>query len=138
MRDAFGEYAGKLPVESGALRETLDDVESAMQAGGAVLAFIDGVPVGSARYLPEADAMYVNRVAVLPTYRRRGVASALMAFLEEVARSLDKSAIHIGVRESLPSNVALYQKLGYTTIRIEAHPGGPDRSHTMVRRLSGQ
>jgi hypothetical protein len=38
MRQAFAEYAGRLPVESGALRETLADVNAAMRAGGAVLA----------------------------------------------------------------------------------------------------
>jgi ribosomal protein S18 acetylase RimI-like enzyme len=136
LREAFAEYAGTLPVESGALRETLEDVQAAMAEGGGVLAFIDDVAVGSARYLPEDDAIYVNRVAVRPGYRRRGIAIALMTYLEDVARSLGKDAIHIGVRQSLPSNVALYERLGYVTVRVDPHPGGPDKSLSMIKRIS--
>ena len=59
-----------------------------------------------------------------------------MRFLEDVARSLHQPQIRIGVRDSLPSNIALYQSLGYATISIDPHPGGNDRSWTMVKRLS--
>jgi ribosomal protein S18 acetylase RimI-like enzyme len=136
MREAFAEYAGKLPVESGALRETVGDVRRAMGEGGAVLGFLEGTPVASARYVVEHDGLYVGRVSVLPAYRRRGIASGLMLFLEDVARSLDQRQIRIGVRESLPSNVALYQSLGYDTLSIDPHPGGDDHSRTMHKRLS--
>ena len=135
MRAAFAEYVGKLPLESGALRESLDDVRNAMAQGGAVLAFVEDEPVASGRFLVEDDALYVGRVAVLPDQRRRGIATALMAFLEDIARQYARTAIRIGVRESLPSNVALYQKLGYVEIKREPH--GADRSLTMVKRLSG-
>ena len=136
MRAAFAEYAGKLPQESGALRERLEDVQRAMAEGGAVLAFIDNVAVGSARFEPDGDGLYVGRVAVLPEHRRQGIASALMRFIEDLARSMGKAWIRIGVRESLPSNIALYETLGYQTIKTEPH--GADRSRTMVRRLSDQ
>ena len=66
MRAAFAEYAGKLPVESGALRETVADVESVMAQGGAVLGFVNGSAVASARYVVEGDGLYVGRVSVLP------------------------------------------------------------------------
>jgi ribosomal protein S18 acetylase RimI-like enzyme len=136
MRSAFAEYAGKLPQESGALRESLADVQNAMAQGGAVLAFIGDLPVGSARFEPDGDGLYVGRVAVLPEYRRQGIASALMAFLEDHARATRKAWIRIGVRESLPSNIALYETLGYETLKVEPH--GADRSRTMLKRLSDQ
>lgn len=136
MRAAFAEYAGKLPQESGALLETLEDVQNAMTEGGAVLAFTGDVPVGSARFLPDADGLYVGRVAVLPEHRRRGVASALMRFIEKHARATGKAWIRIGVRESLPSNIALYETLGYETVKVEAH--GADRSRTMLKQFSDQ
>ena len=136
MRAAFAEYIGALPVESGANRETLEDVAEGLRQGGAVLAFIGATAVGSARFRPEDDALYVNRVAVLPDYRRRGIATAMMRFLEDVARARNRTAIRIGVRESLPSNVLLYEGLGYQTLRVDPHPGGPDRSRTMLKQLS--
>jgi len=136
MRAAFAEYAGKLPQESGALRETLADVQNAMLQGVAVLAFVGDVPVGSARFLSDGEGLYVGRVAVLPEYRRQGIASALMGFLEDHARATGKAWIRIGVRESLPSNIGLYESLGYATIKTEPH--GADRSRTMLKRLSDQ
>jgi ribosomal protein S18 acetylase RimI-like enzyme len=134
MRAAFAEYAGVLAQPSGALSETLEDVRDAMASGGAALAYVDETPVGSARFLPDGDGIYVGRVAVLPSYRRQGVASALMRFLEEHAQRSAKIYVRIGVRESLPSNVALYQSLGYETSKIEPH--GADRSLTMLKHLS--
>ena len=136
MQQAFVEYTGVLPVESGAVTETLGDVLAAMQAGGAVLALLEGLAVGSARFRPKPDALYVSRVSVLPSHRRRGVASAIMRFLETVATERGRPAIRIGVRDSLPSNVGLYQSLGYERVRIDPHPRGPDNVWTM-RKLLG-
>jgi ribosomal protein S18 acetylase RimI-like enzyme len=136
MRQAFGEYAGALPVESGAHTESLADVVAAMREGGAVLAFDRDEAIGSARFSPEAGDLYVGRVAVLPSHRRRGVASAMMRFLEGVAATRGCEAIHIGVRDSLPSNVGLYQSLGYELVSIDPHPRGPDRVWTMRKPIA--
>jgi ribosomal protein S18 acetylase RimI-like enzyme len=130
-QSAFSEYRGALPVESGALAETVADVEAAMREGGAVVANVDNEPVGTARYVRQGDELYVGRVAVLPGHRRRGVASAMMRFLEQLAPSLGCKAVRIGVRESLPSNIALYQSLGYEVVSVDQHPRGPDRSVSM-------
>jgi ribosomal protein S18 acetylase RimI-like enzyme len=138
MLAAFGEYAGALAVESSALAESVEDVESAMRSGGAVLALLDAEPVGSARFRPEAGGLYVGRVSVLPAFRRRGVASALMRYLEGVAAERQREVIHVDVRDSLPGNVKLYQSLGYEVVAIEPHPRGPDRVWTLHKRLSAR
>jgi GNAT superfamily N-acetyltransferase len=138
MRQAFAGYAGALPVESGALAESIEDVRQAMRDGGAVLAFLSDMAVGSARFTPEADALYVNRVAVLPAHWHKGVASAMMSYIEEIARGLQKAAIRIQARNSLPSNVGLYRALGYETVSIDPHPRGPDQVWSMRKLLSGQ
>jgi len=135
MRAGFAELQGALPVDSGAHTETVDDVLAVMERGGAVLCFVDDVAVGSARFTLEEDQVYVGRVAVLPAHRRRGVASAMMRFLERLAADLGKDAVRIGVRDSLPSNVGLYQSLGYELVSSDPHPRGPDRVWTMKKRV---
>ncbi|HEY3060837.1 MAG TPA: GNAT family N-acetyltransferase [Chloroflexota bacterium] len=135
MQAAFAEYQGALPVDSGAHTETVDDVLAVMRVGGAVLAYAGSEPVGSARYTLEDEAVYVGRVAVLPSHRRRGVASAIMLFLEDIARAEGRDHIRIGVRDSLPSNVGLYQALGYELVSINPHPRGPDRVWTMIKHV---
>jgi hypothetical protein len=59
----------------------------------------------------------------------------MMRFLEGLAKSLHKTGVRIGVRDSLPSNVGLYQSLGYELVSMAQHPRGPDRVWTMVKRV---
>jgi ribosomal protein S18 acetylase RimI-like enzyme len=135
MRAAFAELQGALPVDSGAHTETVHDVLAVMERGGAVLCFDGDAAVGCARYTLQELDMYVARVAVLPSHRRLGVASAMMRHLEQLAASLGKQAVRIGVRDSLPSNIGLYQALGYELVSINPHPRGPDRVWTMIKRV---
>lgn len=136
MRQAFAEYAGALPVESGALVESLADVVAAIREGGAVLACVGDAAIASARFKPVPGGLYVGRVAVLPAHRRRGVASTLMRFLEDVASGQGHTAILIEVRDSLPGNVGLYQSLGYEVVSIDPHPRGPDRVWSMRKHVA--
>jgi len=136
MRKAFAEYLGALPVESGANAESLEDVSAAIRAGGAVLAFAGDEAIASARFTPVHGGLYVGRVAVLPTHRRRGVASTVMRFLEDVAAGQGRHAILIEVRDSLPGNVELYRSLGYELVSIDPHPRGPDRVWSMRKSVA--
>lgn len=136
MLAAYAEYEGSLPVASGAHVETVADVLDAMRQGGAVLAVDGERPVGSARFAREPEHLYVGRLAVLPSHRRRGVASAIMNFLEGIAPSLGLNSIRIGVRESLPSNIALYRSLGYEVLDVSPHPRGADRVWAMVKHIA--
>jgi ribosomal protein S18 acetylase RimI-like enzyme len=136
MREAFAEYDGVLEPPSGALTETVADVTAAIVAGGAVVAWRGEVAVASARYQAEADHLSIGRVAVPPVYRGRGLARAMMTFLEDHGRALGLPEARVGVRRSLPDNIALYERLGYRIVSEEPHPRGPAfTSVTMVKRL---
>jgi ribosomal protein S18 acetylase RimI-like enzyme len=136
MRAAFDEYRGQLAVASSALDESVADVAEVMARGGAVLALVDDEPVGSARFIVETDEVYVGRVAVLPGYRRQGIASAIMRFIEAHLPGLGRASIRLAVRDSLPSNVGLYRSLGYEVVSIEPHPRGADRVWTLRKKIS--
>jgi GNAT superfamily N-acetyltransferase len=86
MLDAYAEYAEVLPPASSSHLETMEDVIHAVGDGGAIIAWRNDLPVGSARYRRRGGALYVERVAVLPSYRRRGIASTMMCSLEQLAR----------------------------------------------------
>jgi ribosomal protein S18 acetylase RimI-like enzyme len=125
IQAAFEEYRF-LPVPPGALSDTLDLVRKRMGDGQTVLALDAGRPVGTARYEPQEGHMYVGRVAVLPEYRRLGVATALMHHVEEIARQEGFTRVRLGTRQSMPSNLAFYEHLGYEVVQREEHPRGPD------------
>lgn len=135
MQRAFVEYLGVLRVPSSAHVETVDDVRRALLTGGGVLACFDGTCVGSARFALEPEVLYVGRVAVLPEFRRRGVASLLMRCIEAHAPKLGRDTISLKARAALPSNVELYRALGYQVVVDRPHPRGDDRELVMVKRL---
>ena len=126
-RAAFEQFRGRLEPPSGALDETLETLrESAFQPDhGATLAFVDDTPAGALRWSvsPLRQHLYVGRVAVLPAYRRQGVASALMTWAEAHARALGLPAVQFGVRLQAPENIRFYQRLGYEVASKEHHHG---------------
>jgi ribosomal protein S18 acetylase RimI-like enzyme len=125
MLDAFEEFRGTLEPPSSALDETLEDTRRAIDAGGAALAWLGDEPVGSVRFLPRPDSLYVGRLAVLPAHRGRGIAAALMTAIEQQARYLGLGEVRVEVRLSLPGNVAFFRRLGFQTISEQPHPRGP-------------
>lgn len=150
---AFGEYVGVLPSPPSALSEQLEDVLAYLPASpeafptkkGAILAYLssDGSLeadklAGVARYSVQPDCFYISRVAVAAAYRRYGIGSFLMHHLEEEIARLYFSGLplRLGTRQTLPRNIAFYQKLGYTVTQIEPYPAGiPDCNISMSKIL---
>ena len=122
---AFEEFRHTLAPPPGILAETIEDVAAYFEQGGAVIAWDGETAVGSARFHPEADHLYIGRVAVPPEFRRRGIASEIMRFLEAQAVSLSLPETRVEVRMALPSNIALYESLGYLPISYQPHPRVP-------------
>ncbi len=135
MRLAFEEYRGRLYPESGALGETLEDVRSGIRSGGAFLAFVDKTLAGSARYRLFPDHVYGERIGVLPEYRGLGIAAALTKAIESSAGARGVPLVQVKVRKSIPSNLVLYQKLGYRVLGSEPYPIGTDVQITLAKKL---
>jgi len=49
-----------------------------------------------------------------------------MGYVEEIAPTLGRTRIQLATRQSVPSNVLFYERLGYTVTERVAHPRGPD------------
>src|SRR5262245_35630088 len=126
VQAAFAEYDGVLEVRPSALTETLEEVQQAIEEGGVLLAWDGDVAVGTVRYELNPDHLYVGRLAVLPSHRRRRVGIALMRYIEGLAATLDRTRIELCTRQSMQSNLAFYERLGYHIFKTEAHPRGPD------------
>ena len=125
MLAAFEQFRGTLEPPSSALDETIADTRRAIEAGGAALAWVGDAAVGSARCEPCPAYLYVGRVAVLPEQRGRGIASALMDFMDDRARALGLPEVRVEVRLALPDNVAFFRRLGFLTVSEQPHPRGP-------------
>jgi ribosomal protein S18 acetylase RimI-like enzyme len=135
---AYAEYRGVLYPPSGVDRETLADVERALDAGGAVLAWIGDRAVAAVRFQQTADHLYVERLAVIPAARGQGIARALLTHLEEMARQSQVPEVHLGVRLSLPRNMELYQGLGYQIRSVHPYPEGTDTWALLAKPVEGE
>lgn len=81
------------------------------------LAAVDGdTLVGYIGVQTVLDEGYINNVAVRPEYRRRGIAAALISLLINEARAIGLAFMTLEVRESNAPAIALYEKLGFTTV----------------------
>ena len=71
--------------------------------------------VGSQTVIDESDMM---NIAVHPDFRRRGIAEALVAGLEEQLRQRGSKALTLEVRDSNAPAIALYEKLGFAQVGL--------------------
>ena len=119
---AFAGYEALDP-PSGASRETPESVRRDLVAAGGALAWLDSRPVGCLRFVVAADHLHARRVAVTPRLQGRGIGRALMAWAEGQASNRGLSRVTVGVRLSLPGNLAFYRRLGYEVVAEYSHPG---------------
>lgn len=82
----------------------------------------------------EADIL---TVAVLPAYRRQGIAREFMRQIEEWSRQRQASAMMLEVEISNDSAIKLYESLGYMKISVRMDYYGPGKdAHVMRKELS--
>ncbi len=121
---------------SGALRETEAGIAARIAAGGGAAALADGAMVAVVLWEMAADALDLGRLAVLPEWRRRGLARALVAAAEGEARRRGLARLTLGVRLALEDNRRLFAGCGFVETGREAHAGyAAPTSARMDKRL---
>jgi tRNA threonylcarbamoyladenosine biosynthesis protein TsaE len=103
----------ELDPPSSAMSETVASVADALDAGGGLLASVDGRPVGALLLTPDGPWLGLRRVSVAPQGQGRGVAKALAAAAEEAAVRRGHTRMRLTARVELPPTVALWTGLGY-------------------------
>jgi GNAT superfamily N-acetyltransferase len=139
IRKAFSAYPVPLVPPSSAPTETPEAVRAKLATDhGAGIAEIGATPVGCVLFTPQGTGtLYLGRLAVLPAWRGRGVARALIAFVEGEARLARARVITLNVRIALPDNQRLFASCGFVEVSREAHPGFTEpTSINMEKRLA--
>lgn len=133
---AFAEFWDQLDPPSGVFGETAQSVAGKLTKGGAIKARVGEEVVGCVIYERRPTFMYFGRLAVLPQWRRSGLAAQLIQAVEARTRASGLTCVQIGVRLVLPSHQSYYQRLGYQPIAYECHPGFTQpTSVTMEKQL---
>ncbi|MCL6443469.1 MAG: GNAT family N-acetyltransferase [Alicyclobacillus sp.] len=120
MLAAFEEYR-YIDVPSSALNETVASIEQSLGSGAeqALLYVQDGAAVGSCRFKRDRHALYFSRLSVRPEARGRGIAKAMLKWLENHARDHGLLEMWCRVRMSVPRNIELYKSLGFIVTQQE-------------------
>jgi ribosomal-protein-alanine N-acetyltransferase len=79
----------------------------------------------------EADVL---TVAVLPEYRRQGIAKEFMRQIEEWSKERGASAMMLEVEHTNESAIELYKSLGYTKISVRMDYYGPGKDAFVMRK----
>ena len=79
----------------------------------------------------EADVL---TVAVLPEYRRQGIAKEFMRQIEQWSKERGASAMMLEVEHTNESAIALYTSLGYMKISVRMDYYGPAKDAFVMRK----
>ena len=136
VRLAFSTQSQPTVPPSGALKETEESITDHLRLGGGAVFEDQGVLAGAVLWNEEDGGLYVGRLSVHPSHRRRGIARALMAEAEREARRLGLSHMHLGVRLALDDNRRFFASCGFVETTLHAHEGFSEPTWvTMKRRL---
>lgn len=131
IKAAFEEQRGRVDPPSSALRKTRAILRRELQTASALVAQLQPgralagelALIGCVFYEPQGDVLYLSRLAVMPTYRGRGVGVALMREAEIRGKRMGLRAATLSVRLSLQEQQNYYEKLGYHFVAYGVHEG---------------
>lgn len=110
VRAAYSKYIARIGKEPAPM---LADYE-ALIARGNVYVIPDEAEVrGVLVMMPQGKSMFVENVAVHPSWQGQGLGRALMAFVEERAREEHLDEIRLYTNELMTENLRFYHRLGF-------------------------
>jgi ribosomal protein S18 acetylase RimI-like enzyme len=80
-----------------------------------IVAIVEGHVIGTVQYYMENRSVRVIGLGVHPDFRRRGVARALLGFLEEIGKKEGATHLHLYTVKQT-GNVEVFEHLGFTVI----------------------
>jgi ribosomal protein S18 acetylase RimI-like enzyme len=137
VRLAFSTQSVPTNPPSSALKETPASVMRELEKGGGAVVASGSAMVGAVLWREEAGSLYVGRLAVHPSQRRRGIARLLMAEAGREARRRGLTRMHLGVRLPLADNRRLFLSCGFVDVELLSHEGFSEPTWVrMERRLT--
>jgi len=119
--------------------ETSGNIKNKIENGEViVIAWLNDMPIGTVRYIIDKENPlkgYINRLAVLPEYRRKAYGKILMAYAEEKLFQSGVKIIEISVVKKFDKLEKYYENLGYEYMRDQSFPSLPFEVRFMVKSI---
>ncbi len=75
-------------------------------------------------FIPAADHLYIENIAVSPRHQGKGLGHRLLRHAEAMAKQAGLAELRLLTNQKFASNVRLYRSVGYRIDRTEPHFGG--------------
>ena len=103
-----------------------------------IVAYEDGKPAGCGAWKKIDEGTFeVKRIYIAPEFRRKGVASAVIAALEQDAAKHGFTKAILETARTTEDSAALYTKLGYRVIPYYGSPAGAENCLCFEKNLGG-
>ena len=130
IRAEFAGMDGRIDPPSSMHRLTQDD----LAALGLEVWAIGAPPLACVVLTPQADTLYLGKLAVAGPARGRGFARRLTDLAADRARALGLPGVTLQVRVELTENHATFTRLGFEEVGRTAHPGYDRHTSITFRR----
>lgn len=129
-KEAFIKYAELAGLEStAALFETYDDVKKDIDTKIVLIAFSDGVPVGSVRVeVFDDNTAYLSRFGVKLTSQNNGIGKSIMNLVDRIMKKKGVTKISLHTGSKITSLIRFYYGRGF-------YIDSTDKSRGYVRAL---
>lgn len=123
IRTAFAAMEGRIDPPSSVHALTGAILSERARAGEIWVLEEAGEPVACMILTPQADRLYIGKLAVADAFRRQGLARQLVDHAALRARALGLGLLELQVRIELTENRHAFEAMGFTQSAMTAHPG---------------
>ncbi|WP_413813648.1 GNAT family N-acetyltransferase [Rhizobium sp. Root274] len=120
---SFSYMDGVIDPPSSAHRLTVASLEQKARDEIGYVALDEGAPLGCIYLRPEADCLYVGKLAVEPSAQGRGIGRRLMDVAEALADELSLPALRLETRIELVGNHRRFGAWGFGKTAEKSHAG---------------
>ncbi|NKF30720.1 GNAT family N-acetyltransferase [Pseudomonas sp. BGM005] len=132
---AFASMNGRIDPPSSALKLTTRSLAEKAEAEIGHVVIENERLIGCRFLRPEADCLYVGKLAILPEAQGKGLGKRLLAIAEETAAALGLAALRLETRIELTENHAVFAAWGFSRTAEKAHPGFARTTSIEMRKL---
>jgi N-acetylglutamate synthase-like GNAT family acetyltransferase len=137
LQAAFAYMESRIDPPSSLNEMEIEDLRAKAKQETLIVAMEGTEIIGCAFAAIRGDCVYVGKVAVANSARRKGVARELIAAAEGVARQNQRRFLELQTRVELIENYQTFAALGFEKVAETAHPGyNRPTSITMRRRIA--
>ncbi len=130
--DAFAKYIERIGREP---EPMTTDYEEIISRGGVVVAIVGGEIVGYVEMYSQEDHLFIDKIAIAPTYQKLGIAHAVYGLIAVTARVRGLRYLKLYTNAAMHENIKLYEEAAGFIVTERRTEHGYDRVY-MMRELA--